>query len=242
MRTVNEVSKLSGVSVRTLHYYDGIGLLKPASVTESGYRLYDDKALERLQHIMFYRELQFSLKEIKDILDSSDFDRNIALEQQIELLTLKKEHIENLILLARGILAIGVKYMDFSAFDTKKIDDYVAQAKTMWGKTDYYKEYEKKTANISEEEKEKLGEEMMQIFVKFGRIKDKETPDSEIAQRFALLLQNYITEHFYTCTKEILLSLSRMYAGGGKMTEYIDQYGGTGTAEYAATVIEEYCK
>ena len=80
MMTVNEVSKLTGVSVRTLQYYDKIGLLSPASYTEAGYRMYDEKALERLQHILLFKELQFPLKEIKGILDSSDFDRNRALE------------------------------------------------------------------------------------------------------------------------------------------------------------------
>ena len=74
MKTVNEVSKLTGVSVRTLHHYDEIGLLKPTSTTEAGYRLYDDTALERLQHILLFRELQFPLKDIKAILDSPDFD------------------------------------------------------------------------------------------------------------------------------------------------------------------------
>ena len=87
MMTVNEVSKLTGVSVRTLHYYDEIGLLSPSEVTESGYRLYDEEAMERLQLILLFRELEFPLKDISGIINSSDFDRNRALEQQIELLT-----------------------------------------------------------------------------------------------------------------------------------------------------------
>ena len=95
MKTVNEVSKLTGVSIRTLQYYDKIGLLKPAEYTESGYRLYDDAALERLQQILLFRELEFPLKDIKDIVTRSDFDKRLALDQQIELLELKKEHIEN---------------------------------------------------------------------------------------------------------------------------------------------------
>ena len=147
MKTVNQVSKLTGVSVRTLHHYDAIGLLRPTEVTEAGYRLYDDTALERLQHIMLFRELEFPLKDIKGIVNGSNFDRNKALEQQIELLTLKKEHIENLITFARGIRGIGVKNMDFSAFDAKKLDEYAAQAKASWGKTDAYKEFEEKTKN-----------------------------------------------------------------------------------------------
>ena len=135
MKTVNEVSTLTGVSARALHYYDSIGLLKPAQVTGSGYRLYDDAALERLQHILLFKELQFPLKEIRRILDSPDFDRNLALEQQLNLLLLQKEHLENLIDMARGIRMTGVRNLDFTAFDAKKIDEYAAQAKAAWGKT-----------------------------------------------------------------------------------------------------------
>ena len=93
MMTVNEVSKLTGVSIRTLQYYDTIGLLKPIEYTEPGYRLYDDTSLERLQQILLFKELEFPLKEIKKIIDAPNFDRNKALEQQIELLTMKKEHL-----------------------------------------------------------------------------------------------------------------------------------------------------
>ena len=109
MMTVHEVSKISGVSIRALHHYHNIGLLPATEVTEAGYRLYDDTALERLHHILLFKELEFSLKEIKDILDSPDFDRNRALEQQIHLLELRKEHLQNLIDLAWGIKTIGVK-------------------------------------------------------------------------------------------------------------------------------------
>ena len=135
MMTVHEVSKISGVSIRTLHHYDKIGLLPATKVTDAGYRLYDESALERLQHILLFRELEFSLKEIKDILNSSDFDRNKALGQQIKLLELRKEHIQNLIDLARGIKGMGVKNMTFEAFDTRKIDEYARQAKASWGHT-----------------------------------------------------------------------------------------------------------
>ena len=168
MRTVNEVSKLTGVSIRTLHYYDEIGLLSPTSITEAGYRLYDDTALERLQHIMLFRELEFPLKDIKEIVNGSNFDRNKALEQQIQLLTLKKEHIENLIIFARGIQGIGVKNMDFSAFDAKKLDEYAAQAKASWGKTEAYKEFEEKEKNRTTEQSNQIAEGMMALFTEFG--------------------------------------------------------------------------
>ncbi len=240
MRTVNEVSKLTGVSVRTLHYYDEIGLLHPTEVTQAGYRLYDDTALERLQHIMLFRELEFPLKDIKDIVNGSNFDRNKALEQQIQLLTLKKEHIDNLITFARGIQGIGVKNMDFSAFDVKKMDEYAAQAKATWGKTEAYKEYEQKTANMTDSQKNQIGENMMVLFTEFGGMMDKE-PGDEMVQKQVEKLQNYITENFYNCTYKILAGLGKMYVGGGSMTENIDAAGGKGTAEFVQKAIDIYC-
>ena len=240
MKTVNEVSKLTGISVRTLHHYDEIGLLKPTSITEAGYRLYDDTALERLQHILLFRELQFPLKDIKKILDSPDFDRNKALDQQIELLTMKKEHLENLILFARGIKLVGVKNMDFKAFDTKKMDEYAAQAKEAWGKTDAYKEYEEKSKDWTEETAGDITKGLMLIFVEFGKMKELD-PAEGCVQAQVKKLQDYITNHFYKCTNQILSGLGKMYAGGGEFTENIDSYGGKGTAEFTNKAIEIYC-
>ena len=241
MMTVNEVSKLTGVSIRTLQYYDKIGLLHPANYTEAGYRLYDDAALETLQQILLFRELEFSLKDIKEIISSPDFDRSKALEQQIELLKLKKEHIENLIDLALGIKAIGVKPLKFDAFDTRKIDEYAAQAKAAWGTTPAYKEYEEKSKGRTKEDNLKIHQGMIDIFGEFGQIRNTD-PASEEAQEMVKKLQDYITEHMYTCTKEILGGLGMMYGGGGDFTTNIDKMGGKGTAEFASRAIEIYCK
>lgn len=241
MMTVHEVSKISGVSIRALHHYDKIGLLPATEVSNAGYRLYDDTALERLQHILLFKELEFSLKEIKDILDSPDFNRSKALEQQIHLLELRKEHLQNLIDLAWGIKAIGVKHMSFEAFDTKKIDEYAKQAKASWGKTDAYKEYEQKSAGRSKEEQQTINVKMMEIFAEFGKIKNQ-SPDGEAAADLAKKLQDFITEHFYTCTDEILMGLGAMYAGGGEFTINIDKVGGEGTAVFADKAIQAYCR
>lgn len=237
MMTVHEISKISGVSIRALHHYDHIGLLPATEVTEAGYRLYDEAALERLQHILLFKELEFSLKDIKEILDSPDFDRSKALEQQIHLLELRKEHLQNLIDLACGIKMIGVKQMSFEAFDTKKIDEYAAQAKASWGKTDAYKEFEKKSEGRSKEMQQKLNVEMMNIFTEFGKMRDK-TPDSEEAIALVKKLQEHITENYYTCTDEILQGLGAMYAGGGDFTANIDKAGGEGTAVFVCEAIK----
>ncbi|MBR1710283.1 MAG: MerR family transcriptional regulator [Clostridia bacterium] len=242
MRTVHEMSKLTGVSIRTLQYYDKIGLLHPAEYTESGYRLYDDTTLEKLQQILLFRELEFPLKDIKQIINRPDFDKGKALEQQITLLTLKKEHIENLIDLARGLKAMGVKHlMDFEPFDTSKIDEYAAKAKASWGQTPEYKEYEEKSKGRTASEHAAINKQMMDIFAEFGAVR-KEDPSGDVPQALVRKLQDFITEHLYTCSDEILYSLGLMYAGGGDFTVNIDKYAGEGTAEFAYRAIQAYCK
>ena len=238
--TVHEVSELTGVSIRALHHYDRIGLLHPAEVTGAGYRLYDDTALERLQCILLFKELQFSLKEIKDILDSPDFDYSRALDQQITLLQMKKEHLENLINLAREIKQIGVKKLDFTVFNTKKMDEYAKRAKESWGQTPEYREFEEKSKDRTKEDERKLWAGLMEIFTEFGSMKGS-SPSGSAAQRLVKKLQDYITEHFYTCSDEILTALGSMYDGGGEMTENIDHAVGEGTAEFAAQAIKVYC-
>ncbi len=240
--TVHEVSKLSGVSIRTLQYYDSIGLLKPSDYTESGYKLYDDAALERLQMILLFRELEFPLKDIGKIIDSPQFDKRKALEQQIELLTLKKEHIENLLNLARGIKEIGVNnIMDFTAFDTKKIDEYAAQAKESWGDTDAYKEYEKKSEGRTAEDNANIVKDMMMIFTEFGGMKEQD-PASDMVQKQVKKLQDFITDKMYNCTKEILSGLGKAYSAPGEMNANIDRAGGDGTGEFVDRAIQIYCE
>ena len=238
--TVHEVSKLAGVSIRTLQYYDRIGLLHPAGYTDAGYRLYDDTDLERLQHILLFRELEFPLKDIKAIMNSPDFDRDRALEQQIELLRLKKEHIENLMNFALGIKLIGVKHMDFKAFDRSRLDEYARQAKELYGNTPEYKEMQEKTKNRTKEEDNLLADRFMLLFKEAGQIKDSD-PASPEAQDLVKRIQEFITENMYTCTDKILRGLGKMYAGGGDFTKNIDAYGGEGTAEFVDKAIQIYC-
>lgn len=241
MRTVKEVSQLTGVSVRTLHHYDAIGLLPPTQVTHTGYRLYDDQALRRLQTVLLFRELEFPLKEIKEILDRPGYDQNKALSQQIHMLELKRDHINTLITYAREIQKTGGTGMDFTAFDKSKMDEYARQAKDMWGKTEAYKEFEVKTAGKTQDQLRGTGIELMEVFKAFGALPDR-IPESREAQILVEKLQSFITQHYYTCTPEILRGLGQMYAAGGSMTDNIDAAGGVGTAEFVSKAIEIYCK
>ncbi len=246
MMTVKQVSELTGVSIRTLRYYDSIGLLKPSEHTDAGYRLYDDTDLERLQQIMLFRELEFPLKDIVGIINSPDFDREKALAQQIELLELKRQHLDDLITFARGIKLLGVNYImnksrnDFSVFDKSKLEDYTRRAKEQWENTSEYKEYVDKASRRTEKEDERLAQLTMELFTQFGAMRDRDPSDGEVQEQVKRL-QEFFCENFYNCTNEILSGLGKMYAGGGEFTESIDNAGGAGTAEFVSKAIEYYC-
>ena len=241
MKTVKEVSRLTGVSVRTLHHYDAIGLLKPASVTEAGYRLYDDAALAKLQTILLLRELEFPLKEIRELLQSPGFDPIAALSDQIRLLELRREKLDRLIEHARQIQKTGVMHMDFKAYDYKKLDRYTEEAKARWGHTDAWRESQEKTRGKSKEDLVSEADGLMDIFRRLGQLRTC-SPASAEAQALIGELQRYISAHYYSCTPQILRGLGQMYAAGGEMTENIDRAGGTGTGDFARRAIELYCK
>ena len=142
---IKEFAEFTGVSVRTLHYYDEIGLLTPAFVDRStGYRFYDEQSLLRMQEILFYRELDFSLKSIGEILSAPNYDKTEALKEQKHLLILKKERLERLISAIDGAVR-GENVM--TAFDNSEFEKYKVEAQEKWGKTDAYKEHAERTKN-----------------------------------------------------------------------------------------------
>ena len=236
MKTVHEVSQISGVSVRTLHHYDAIGLLRPTAVTEAGYRLYDDTALARLQSILLFRELAFPLKEIKRIMDDPQFDQATALEQQIRLLELQQDRLSRLIDLARETMKTGVTHMDFTAFDNSKLEQYAAEVKERWGNTAAYQESAQRPA--AEQKDAAAG--LMAQFARMGRLRTGD-PAGQEAQDAVRELQQFITKHFYTCTPEILSGLGQMYTADDRFRASIDAAGGEGTADFAGKAITVYC-
>ena len=131
--------------------------------------------------------------------------------------------------------------MDFEGFDPKKMDEYSAQAKTLYGKTDAYKEFSQKAKNRTKEQEADLGQQVMDFFARLGNMRPC-PPDCAAAQNWAKELQDFFTEHFYTCTPQILATLAESYAGGGSMTENIDHAGGAGTGAFAKEVIDIYIR
>lgn len=239
MRTVNEVSKIIGVSVRTLHHYDAIGLLKPTRVTEAGYRMYDDAAISRLQSILLFRELQFPLKEIKTILDSPEFDYMEALTQQIELLELQYKRIGELLSFAREIKDKGAATVSYKVFDKSEIEQYKAEVKARWGNTPAYLDFERKTAGRSRLKREEIAGGLMTMFAEIGALRHLSPSAKEVQDKIAAL-QRFVTENYYTCTDEILVGLGQMYAGDERFRNNIDKAGGDGTAEFVSRAISVF--
>ena len=131
--------------------------------------------------------------------------------------------------------------MNFEGFDLKKIDQYSTQAKTLYGKTDAYKEYEQKSKSRTKEQEKDLGNQVMDFFARLGKMRPC-NPGCEAAQAWAKELQTFFTANYYNCTPQILGSLAESYAGGGSMTENIDKAGGEGTGAFAKEVIDIYIK
>lgn len=236
MYSVKKMCDIAGVSARTLQYYDSIGILRPAAYTEAGYRLYDDGSLKRLEQIMILRELDFSLKEIGELLDDENYDREKAIMRQIKLLTLKKERLELIIGSMKRVQEKG-ELMDFKAFSDAKIQEYQKQAKDKWGDTEEFAEFEKKQAGRSSESEKDIADELMHIFTEFGEMKEMNPADEEV-QNQVRKLQEFISHNYYECSDKVLASLGQMYAAGGEFTANIDKAGGAGTAVFAADAIK----
>ena len=237
---IKEFAQFTGVSVRTLHYYDEIGLLKPARVDKAtGYRYYDEQSLLRMQEILFYRELDFSLKSIEEILSSPNYDKTQALKEQKKLLILKKERLENLISAIDSAMK-GENVM--TAFDNSKFEQYKAEAREKWGKTEAYQEHAEKTRGYSKDKWNSLAAGLDAIMGQFAEsMKRGDAPDSDAAQNLVKALQSHITENYYTCTKEILFGLGQMYVADDRFRQNIDKHA-DGTATFIRDAITIYCK
>ena len=237
---IKEFAEVTGVSVRTLHYYDEIGLLVPAFVEQNtGYRYYDETSLLRMQEILFYRELDFSLKSIGEILAAPDYNRNKALEEQKKLLMIKKERLERLILAIDD--AVKGEYI-MRAFDNSEFESYKSEVKAKWGQTDAYKEHTEKTKHYSKEKWNDLAEGMNDIFAEFALcMKKSEAASSCEVQNLVKKLQDHISENYYRCTDEILAGLGQMYVADDRFKRNIDKHA-EGTAAFVCAAIGSYCK
>lgn len=204
MKTVKDVSEITGVSIRTLRYYDEIGLLKPTELTEAGYRLYDNKALEKLQEIMFFRELEIPLTDIKKIMDSPNYDKEQALLAQKSLLEQKRNRLNGIIELITDVMK-GVNTMSFGAFSNEEVQKMVNhtlecmskesldEQVQKYGSMEKYKEHlvsgfanEQATADLLKwyGSKEKIIESVMQSTGSNEEIKQEQKENAKIYKQF----------------------------------------------------------
>ena len=237
---IKDFAALTGVTVRTLHYYDKIGLLKPSFTDQNNhYRFYDEQALERMQEILFYRELDFSLKSISEILSSPDYNKQEVIRQQKYLLTLKKQRLEK-ILSALDTLEqkgeINMKHtFDNSQFETAA-NEFKEEVQNRWGNTAAYGEFQSK--NIPHNTYTDFDD----IFTEFADyMKEGLSPSDTQTQTLVKKLQDFITANFYTCTNEILSGLGQMYVCDERFKNNIDKHG-IGTAEFVSNAIKTFCQ
>lgn len=227
---VKEVGDLAGISVRALHYYDRIGLLKPEAVAPSGYRLYSDRDLQRLQQILFFKEIGFNLDEIREILDRPDFDRGRALRAHKELLTERKRRLEEIIrTVDKTLNALEegcpmAKKELFTGFDMAEIEKHQAKYADEVRRTYDPKvvaECERKTAKYTKDDWAAIMAKSGEIYRRIAAGMDRGPADSEV-QAAVAEWREHITKSFYDCTPEIFRGLGDLYVNDQRFTENID--------------------
>lgn len=234
---ISEVSKRMNVSVRTLRYYDEIGLLKPGEVTDAGYRVYDRDELITLQQILFYRELEIPLKQIRAILSSPDNDRLDALRKHRRLLTLKRERIDEMIeLVDETLKGESIMNCNTSGEVERAKREYAEEVRNRWGDSAEYKESVEKEKTRDEAAMLKDADD---IFRAFSEIMDT-PPDGEAAKALVERWKKHITDYYYNCTNEILACLGEMYVADERFTANIDKFA-DGTAKFMNEAIKAYC-
>ncbi|MBC9784250.1 MerR family transcriptional regulator [Heliobacterium chlorum] len=246
---VKDVAETAGVSVRTLHHYDQIGLLKPTSTTDSGYRLYTDQDLERLQQIMFLKELDFSLQEVREILDTPGFDRMQALASQKKLLLEKRKRLDAIIDLVDKTLYtieggdLMAKKEMFEAFDMTEIErhqqQYAEETRQKYVRSSAYQESQKKTAGYSQDDWAVIQTKANKIYQNLADLMDYEPSEPQVQEAIGQWRQ-HITDHFYTCTLEIFRGLGDLYVQDERFTANIDGIK-PGLAAFMCEAMHIYC-
>lgn len=244
--TVHEVAKLTGITNRTLHYYDEIGLLSPSIVTENKYRIYTNDDLGRLQEILFFKEIGFSLKEVKMLLTSSFYSREKALANHLKILELKKKRIDRLISLVNDTLS-GASSYSFEAFSDHEILEAQAhfrkEVTEKWSATTEHKFFSHFFSEHTERERaDKWNDLIIQSQSLFERLAKytSYSPAMPKVQELVREWQDYISENFYPCSSEMLTYLGELYISDDRFAEYIDRFG-VGLSSFFQKAIQFYC-
>jgi DNA-binding transcriptional MerR regulator len=250
--TIHEIAKLAGVTLRTLRHYDDAGLLHPAKRSEAGYRLYTDGELLRLQQILFFKELDFPLKKIKEILSDPGFERAKALRMQADYLMERAQRYEALSRLAQKTLKNMEEENDmdkneiFKGFDYEKMMEdqkkYEAEVTERWGHTDAYKVSKQRSAKYKKEDWERIsGEQTQSLNELIALYKSGVTPEDEKTQAVTRKMHRFIHEHFYPCPLQFFGCLGEMYVTDERFTAFYDNHA-EGLAAYYSKAIQYYVK
>ena len=240
--SVSQAARLAGVSVRTLRWYDEIGLLKPTEVTPAGYRFYDDEAMAVLQQILFYRELGVPLEQIGRILSAPEHDRTEALKKHRTLLELKRRRLDDMLRLVDKTIGGNIMYSERpkpTQTDWEAVkNQYAQEAAERWGNTEAFLESREKHKDYTPEKEAQIQAEMEEIFAAFGQCAD---PEGAEAQALVKRWQAHSSQYHFTSTARILACLGQMYPGDPRFQENLDKYG-PGTAQKMSAAIAAYCK
>ncbi|MBR5287371.1 MAG: MerR family transcriptional regulator [Clostridia bacterium] len=239
--TVGEAAARAGVSIRTLRHYDAIGLLRPQNVTSAGYRLYGEEEMRKLERILFFRELDFPLDEVKAILSNPAYNEREAIERQLALMKKKRERLDWLILRLEGAVN-GECDPEFEVFGMKEIEkmknEYAQEVRQRWGKTKAYAQSEEKHAAYGEAQYGGMLEEMDALMAEFAAVRGVAAADARV-QALVERWKACITKWHYDCTDEILDGLGKMYVCDERFTANIDRHG-EGTAKCMSDAIAAY--
>lgn len=226
--TIKQIAKMASVSVRTLHYYDQIGLLKPSSVGENGYRHYEEKELIKLQQILFFRELDFSLNQIKKMVDDSNFNVLNALDDQRKLLLLERSRLDELLRTINKTLGKlkGENIMNnedlFEGLSKDQIEKHKDEVRERWGNTVAYKQSVERTKNWTKEDYKRIKEENDRIAYDLVANIEKEIEDPKVQ---AVIKQHWEQiNKFYDCSMEMYKCLAKMYIEDERFTDHYRKY------------------
>lgn len=232
---------MTGVTVRTLHYYDEIGLLKPSLIKENGYRFYGKKELLTLQQILFYRELEFPLEDIAKIMKSKNFNRDEALKEQRRLLELKRDRLTNLINTLDETLKGGETMNTddlFKSFGDDQLLKYQEEAKTRWGNSDAYRQSIEKVKKWTKKDYEEFKKKGKEFTKELAQAMDRDIKSPEVQALVEKHRQGI--EYFYECSPEMYRNLADMYVNDPRFTKYYDKHK-SGLAKWLRDAIYYYC-
>jgi MerR family transcriptional regulator, thiopeptide resistance regulator len=227
--TVGQVARLSGVTIRTLHHYDAVGLLSPSKRAPTGYRLYTDDDLEQLQQVLLYRELGFALDSIAEILSQAGSDRTAHLRRQHTLLCDRISQLQAMAAAVQRVLEahqMGIAMTPeerTEVFGAFRPEEYAAESEQRWGDTDAWRQSQRRTAGYGKPEWQLITEQSGAIERGLAQLLTAgEAPDSEAAMDLAEQHRQHITRWFYDCSYEIHRGLAEMYLADGRFSAHYD--------------------